>query len=188
MEALVTAFAAAFAAEWGDKTQLLTAALAARYGAPGRVLIGIGLAAIANAAIAGVAGGMLSGMVTLRALSLLVALALLAAAFSSITPSKAPDMGRLAALGAFSGAALAFFLVEFGDKTQFTTAALAARFDAPILGAAGAAAGVIAANVPAVLLGDKLPRAVPLRTIGWAAAAAFLIAAFLIAVNALRLV
>ena len=35
MEALVTAFVAAFLAEWGDKTQLIAAMLAARTRKPG---------------------------------------------------------------------------------------------------------------------------------------------------------
>lgn len=187
MEALLTTFVTAFAAEWGDKTQLLAAALAARYRKPGLVLAGVAIAAIANAAIAGGAGGVLSGMVTLRALSLLVALALLAAALSALTRAKLPDMGRITTMGAFAGTGAAFFLLEFGDKTQFTTAALSARFHAPALGAAGSAAGVIAASLPAVLLGDRLVKTVPLRAIRWSVAAMFLVAAFVVGVNALRL-
>src|SRR3546814_4106095 len=53
----------------------------------------------------------------------------------------------------------------FGDKTQFITAALAARYDSFALTALGAAAGVTAVSIPAALLGDRLQAAVPLRAI-----------------------
>ena len=53
MDALVTAFVAAALGEWGDKTQLIVAMLAAQSGRPGRVLIGLFLAALASSLVAG---------------------------------------------------------------------------------------------------------------------------------------
>jgi len=52
----------------------------------------------------------------------------------------------------------------------------------------GAAAGILVSSVPAVLLGTRLEQAVPLRAIRIGAAILFLIAAFITAINALRLV
>ena len=42
-----------------------------------------------------------------------------------------------------------------GDRTQFLTFALAGRFDSAPLAAAGATAGIVAACMPAVMLGDR---------------------------------
>jgi putative Ca2+/H+ antiporter (TMEM165/GDT1 family) len=56
------------------------------------------------------------------------------------------------------------------------------------LAGAGAAAGILVSSAPAVLLGPRFERNVPLRAIRIASAILFLIAAFIVAINALRLV
>jgi putative Ca2+/H+ antiporter (TMEM165/GDT1 family) len=188
VDALLTTFLAAALAEWGDKTQLLAVALAARFANPRAVLAGIALAALANAAIAAVGGALLVGYITLRAMSLLVALALLFAGVGGLLRAKTPQTGAKWDRGAFFTAAGAFFLTEFGDKTQFLTAALAARFNAPLLATLGATAGVMAACAPAVIVGEGLARAVPIRAVRVGVAILFLIAGFIVAVNALELV
>lgn len=188
MEALVTAFLAAGLAEWGDRTQLLAAALAARYARPGPVLAGIAVAALANALLAAFGGTLVNDLVTLRAMSLMVALALLFAAVGNFIPRKTPDMGAGWKTGAFVTSAVCFFLLEFGDKTQFLTFAVAGRFDSLALAAAGAAAGVVASSVPAVLLGPRLSRELPVKGLRIGIGILFLLAGFVTAVHALRLV
>ena len=74
-----------------------------------------------------------------------------------------------------------------GDRTQFLTFALAGRFDSAPLAAAGATAGIVAACLPAVMLGERLQATVPLRAIRYGVAALFLIAGFITAVKALQL-
>ena len=76
---------------------------------------------------------------------------------------------------------------EVGDRTQFLTFALAGRFDSAPLAAAGVTLGIVAAAVPAALLGDQLKSAAPNRAIRYSVAALFLIAGFIVAVKALRL-
>lgn len=188
MDALLTTFLAAALAEWGDKTQLLVIALAARYGKPGPLLAGIFVAALANALIAAFGGSLLNGFITLRAISLLVALALVFAGIGGLIRNKAPDMGEGWRTGPFVTAATCFFLLEFGDKTQFLTAALAAQFDSIALAALGATMGVLAANLPAAVLGERLLQVAPMRAIRFGAAALFLIVGFIVAVKSLRLI
>jgi putative Ca2+/H+ antiporter (TMEM165/GDT1 family) len=96
-------------------------------------------------------------------------------------------MGSTWRTGAFVTSAACFFLLEFGDKTQFLTVALAARYDSLLLAAAGASAGVIVANLPAMALAERMPKAVPLKQMRTAIAVLFLLAALIIGVNALRL-
>ena len=70
---------------------------------------------------------------------------------------------------------IAFFLVEIGDKTQVATIALGARYHDAVLVALGTTLGMLAANVPAVLLGERIDRLLPLKWIRFAAAALFVV-------------
>lgn len=188
MDALLTTFIAAVLAEFGDKTQFLAMALAARHRRPGAVLAGIAAAALANSLLAAWGGVLINGMITLRAISLLVAVALASAGISGLLRQKDPgEMGSTWRTGAFVTSAACFFLLEFGDKTQFLTVAFAARYDSLLLAAAGASAGVVVANLPAMALAERMPKAMPLRRIRLWTSISFLIAALIVGVNALRL-
>jgi len=188
LDALLTTLVAAFLAEWGDKTQLLVIALAARFRRPRTVLAGVAVAAAANSALAAAGGAILHGFIMLRFLSLLVALALISAGAGGLFRNKTPDMGASWRAGAFLTTLGCFFLLEFGDKTQFLTVAFAAQYDQPILAAAGASVGIIAASAPAALLGNGLAEALPLRKIGFGVGILFVLIGLVVAVNALRLV
>lgn len=82
---------------------------------------------------------------------------------------------------------LAALLAEFGDKTQFLRAALAAQFDSLLLAAPGATAGVVAASLPAVILAERMPEVLPLKPIRIGIASLFLLVGFIVAASALRL-
>ena len=188
MEPLLTTFIAALLAEWGDKTQLLVVALAVRYRRPLPILAGIAVAALANSLIAATGGIVVNSLIILRATSLLVAVALIFAGVGGFLGGKRPDLGEGWKPGPFLASAGGFFLIEFGDKTQFLTFALSAQFDSFALAALGATAGVLAASVPAAMLGESFPQTVPVRPVRLAIAAAFLLLGLIVAVNALRLV
>ena len=185
MDALVTAFVAAALAEWGDKTQLIVALLAARSGRPGLVLLGLLLAAAASCVAAAVAATLIAGTITIRAMSLMVALALLFAGVAGLIRRQPPSIGS-PRTPLILAAPLLCLAAELGDRTQFLTFALAGRFD-PALAAGGATAGIVAACVPAALLGAKLQTVLPVRAVRIGGAVLFLIAGFFVAVSALRL-
>jgi putative Ca2+/H+ antiporter (TMEM165/GDT1 family) len=187
VDALVPAFLAALLAEFGDKTQLLTILLVTRFGRPGPVLAGIAVAAIANSVMAAIGGALLIGVIPFRALNLLLGLALIFAGGGALLPQRQPHVGIYARLGVFGASLLAFFLLELGDKTQFLTFTFAARSPTPLLAAAGAAAGIIAANLPAVALGAAMPATLPLRRIRIAVGAVLLPIGIVVALSALRL-
>ena len=186
MEALVTSFVAAFLGEWGDKTQLIVAMLAAGTRRPMMVMAGLILAALASSIVAAIAGVWIAATIPIRAMTLMVALALLFAAASGLFARKpgAPGSQRLPVL---LTAFLLCLAAEMGDRTQFLTFALAGRFDSAPLAAAGATAGIIAACIPAAILGERLQTIVPVRGIRWTGAALFLIAGFIVAMKALQL-
>ena len=187
MEALLTTFLAAGLGEWGDKTQLLVIALAVRYRRPLPILAGIFVAALANSLLAAFGGVFVHGMIAPRATSLLVGLALVFAGVAGLIRPGRADSPKEGGRWPFFVAAGSFFVFEFGDKTQVLTFALAAHYDAFGLAVAGATAGVIAANLPAVLLGEALSRAAPLRRIRFGLGAAFLVAGLIVGVGALGL-
>ncbi len=172
----------------GGQTQLLIAALAVRYRRPGPILAGVAVAALANSLIAAAGGYIRHDLVTLRAIGLLVAVALLFAGVVGFIRPVPPKMGETWKTGAFLTTAACVFLLEFGDKTQFLTASLAAHYDSFALAAAGAAAGVLAANVPAALLGPRFAQVGPLQPLRIGLACVFLLGGFVIAINALRLI
>jgi putative Ca2+/H+ antiporter (TMEM165/GDT1 family) len=187
LEPLLTTFVAALLAEWGDKTQLLVAALGARYGRPLPVLGGVLVGALANSALAAFGGTLLHGLVTPRAVSLVVGMALALAGGGALFRSKTPDMGATWRVGPFLTTAGCFFLLEFGDKTQFVTASLAGQYDAFALAAAGATAGIVLASIPAAALGGRFAGVVPLKAIRIAAGVLLLAAGLVVALSALRL-
>lgn len=187
MDALVASFVAAFLGEWGDKTQLLLAVLAARTSRPGAAFGGVALAVLAASLAAGFFGAALVGMIPIRAAGLLVGVALCLAGLAGLFRRKAPNIGSLT-LPLFAAAFIMALAAQIGDRTPFVTFALAARFDAPLLAAAGAAAGALAACVPAALLGETLAKTVPLRAIRYVSAALFLFAGIATGLSALRLV
>ncbi|HYD38151.1 MAG TPA: TMEM165/GDT1 family protein [Allosphingosinicella sp.] len=188
MDALLASFVAAALGEWGDKTQLLVIALAVRYRRPRPILAGIFVAALANSLIAAFGGAFVHAMVTPRAASLLVAVALLFAGVAGLIRPRPYRSAGTSRAGPFLVAAAAFFVLEFGDKTQFLTFAFAAQFNAFALAAAGATAGVMASSLPAALLGDRLAAAVPLKPVRIGLGLLFLLIGLVVAVNARRLV
>lgn len=188
MEAFLPALIAAFLAEWGDKTQLLAIALGARFAKPAPVIGGIAIAAAFNAALAATGGWFLADAVPFRALGLMTALAFMFAGGGGLLPAKPPAVAADWKTGALVTAAAAFALVEFGDKTQFVTVALSARTGAPVLAGLGATLGVIAASVPAAVLGNRLPRIVPIARIRVGVSILLLIVGIWMGASALLLV
>jgi putative Ca2+/H+ antiporter (TMEM165/GDT1 family) len=176
-------------AEIGDKTQLLAIVLACRFRKPWPIIAGILAATLANHALAALAGYWLSSLLQGVWFRALVALGFLAMAAWALIPDKQDEGAaeRSSRLGVFATTVISFFLVEMGDKTQVATAALAARFHSVLLVAAGTTLGMMLANVPAVLLGEKATRVIPLRYVRWATAAIFAVLGALALVQALGL-
>jgi len=157
-------------AEIGDKTQLLSLMLASRFLRPLPIIFGILFATLANHAAAGLAGTYLGRLLTGGWMRWLLAASFLSVAVWALYPDRAAKNGR--GYGR-SGTLVAFFLAEIGDKTQIATAALAARFEqfSPVL--IGTTCGMMAANIPAVLIGHRLADRLPVRLIRIAAAVVF---------------
>jgi Ca2+/H+ antiporter, TMEM165/GDT1 family len=162
--------------EIGDKTQLLALLLAARYRAPRAIIAGILVATLANHAAAAALGTWLTRVVDPQWMRWGLGLAFIAVAVWMLIPDRADDDAagtERTAYGVFWLTTVAFFLAEMGDKTQIATVMLAARFDAWLPVTAGTTLGMLIANVPAVLLGERVVRLVPVAWVHRIAAIAF---------------
>ena len=177
MDALSTSFVLVALAEIGDKTQLLSFVLAARLRRPWPIIAGIFVATLANHGLAGSVGAWLATLVSPEVLRWSVGIIFIVFGLWTLKPDTLDDDEQPEARsgGAFVTTLVAFFLAEMGDKTQFATIALAARFDALAWVVVGTTLGMLAANVPAVLIGEKLAHKLPMDWIRRAAALVFVI-------------
>ena len=161
-------------AEIGDKTQLLALLLAARFRRPLPIVFGIFVATVFNHAFAAAVGALVSELAGAGAMRWVLGLSFLAMAawvmaFSKLNADELP----LARFGVFLTTLLAFFMAEMGDETQVTTVALAARYESMAAIVAGTTFGMMLANVPAVVFGERIARRVPLRLVHGLAALIF---------------
>ena len=75
--------------------------------------------------------------------------------------------------GVFGATLITFFLAEMGDKTQIATVTMAAHYPSPLLVVIGTTLGMLLADVPAVLVGDRLASKIPMKLVRSIAAASF---------------
>jgi Ca2+/H+ antiporter, TMEM165/GDT1 family len=178
----VTSFGLVALAEMGDKTQLLSFVLAARFvGRHWAIILGILVATAANHLGAAALGDWIAALVGRDAMRWILGIAFLAFAAWALVPDKLEEERRdPGAYGAFLTTVVAFFIAEMGDKTQLATVALGARFASLAAVVAGTTLGMMAANVPAVLIGERLAQKVPLARLRFVAAALFAIFGVLI--------
>ena len=174
MDAFISSTALVALAEIGDKTQLLALVLAARFRRPVPIVLGILFATLANHALAAWLGASAAAWLEGPWFGAAVAVGFIAMGLWTLVPDKLDDdEAPKSRRGAFLTTLVAFFVVEIGDKTQLATIALGARYGDVLAVTAGTTFGMLLANVPVVLAGDRLIRRVPLKAVRIAAAALF---------------
>jgi putative Ca2+/H+ antiporter (TMEM165/GDT1 family) len=175
MEAYLISAGVVALAEIGDKTQLLAFVLAARYRRPWPIIAGIFAATIVNHAIAGAVGAWLVHLLGPATLRWILALSFFAMAGWILVPDKLDeaDAAPVGRFGLFGTTVVTFFLAEIGDKTQIATMALAAKYASFYWVVAGTTTGLMIADVPAVLIGDRLAGRLPTRSVHAIAAVIF---------------
>jgi Ca2+/H+ antiporter, TMEM165/GDT1 family len=184
MEAFFISTGIVALAEMGDKTQLLSLLLAAKFRRPIPIILGILVATILNHAFAGAVGGWITTFLGMDALRWILGLSFLAMAVWTLIPDKLDDVeaGPLR-FGVFGATVVAFFIAEMGDKTQVATIALAAKYSAFYAVVAGTTMGMMIANVPAVFVGNKMMQVVSLKLVHGIAAAIFAVLGTLTLLN-----
>ena len=174
MEAFLVSITTISIAEIGDRTQLLSLVLAARYRRPWPIIAGILCATLANHLVAGIVGVWFGSLLNQHMLQIVVGVSMIAMAVWTLKPDKLDDTtGASSAMGAFLATLTSFFIAEIGDKTQIATLALAAAYPNLLAVVAGTTAGMMIANIPVVFLGKAFASRLPLKAIHYAAAVLF---------------
>jgi putative Ca2+/H+ antiporter (TMEM165/GDT1 family) len=175
LEAFLVSTGVVALAEIGDKTQLLALLLAARFRKPVPIILGILVATLANHAAASALGSWITRVIDPQWLRWGLGVSFLAVAAWMLVPDKVDDVkdGNTGRYGVFGITFVAFFLAEMGDKTQIATVMLAAKYQSVWAVTAGTTLGMMIANVPAVLLGDRVVTRLPVAWVHRIAAAVF---------------
>ena len=174
MEAFLISTGIVALAEIGDKTQLLAFILAAKFRKPVPIIIGILIATLANHGFAGAIGTWVTTLLSPETLRWILGVSFIAMAVWTLIPDKFDeDEAKFARFGVFGTTLIAFFLAEMGDKTQVATVALAAQFQSLFCVVAGTTIGMMIANVPAVIMGDRIANKLHVDLVHRIAAAIF---------------
>ena len=165
MEAFLVSTGIVALAEMGDKTQLLSLVLAARFRKPWPIVWGILVATLINHGLAGALGSWVTTQLGPDALRWVLGGSFLAMAVWILVPDKLDDeeQEKSPRFGIFATTVVAFFIAEMGDKTQVATVMLAAQFNSWFWVVAGTTLGMMLANAPVVWLGDAMTRRVSLK-------------------------
>ena len=182
MEAFLISTGIVALAEMGDKTQLLSLVLAARFRKPWPIVWGILVATLANHALAGGVGAWVTHFMGPNVLRWVLGLSFLAMAVWMLIPDKLDDDDAdvQPKLGVFGTTVIAFFLAEMGDKTQIATVMLAAEYQSWLWVVAGTTLGMMLANAPVVWFGERITRLVPLTWVHRISAAVFVVLGLLV--------
>jgi putative Ca2+/H+ antiporter (TMEM165/GDT1 family) len=164
VQAFLVSLGAVALAEIGDKTQLLSLVLAAKYRRPLPICLGIFVATLLNHAIAAEVGTWLAAWMTPTVQRWLIGGSFIAVSVWALFPDRADEGAATRnGHGVFVATVIAFFLAEMGDRTQIATAILGAQFRAPLQVIAGTTLGMMLANVPVIFLGARFASRLPLR-------------------------
>ena len=166
-------------AEMGDKTQLLSLMLAARYPKQAMAIIaGIFIATIANHACAALLGHWLMTLVSPDVMRWILGLSFLGIGLWLLVPDHIDDATDSKVVDrtiqVFVLTVALFFLAEMGDKTQIATIALGAKYDDVVAVTFGTTLGMMLANAPAVWLGQKFTKRMPIKWVHGVAALTFI--------------
>jgi Ca2+/H+ antiporter, TMEM165/GDT1 family len=173
--ALAGSFAFVVLAEMGDKTQLLAMSFATRYNAY-KVLLAVFIATIANHALAVLTGQFLVKIVPVDIISFIASISFIGFGLWTIRGDqlKGEDK-KISRFGPVATVAIAFFIAEFGDKTQLATISLAVEYQSAISVLIGTTLGMIVADGIGIVVGIVLAKRIPERTIKWISASIFII-------------
>lgn len=188
MSAFLLSFGIIFAAELGDKSQLMAMTLAARYRAV-TILLAITAATAVVHLVSVVVGAVVGVALPHRALSAVAGLAFLAFAIWTMKGDELDDDDEARAeqggRSVFFTVAGAFFIAELGDKTMLATITLATHHG--LFGTwLGSTLGMVAADALAIGVGQVLGSRLPEKTVRIGASLLFVVFGLLLLWEAVR--
>jgi len=174
LAALFASFGLIALAEMGDKTQFLAMSFATKHNVY-KVLLAVFLATLANFAITVTIGQLLTAVVPTEAISLAASISFIGFGLWTLRSEKPKHEDKKPSrFGIVGTVFVAFFIAEFGDKTQLTTISLAAQYRNALSVFVGATLGMLLADGLGIAVGVFLGKRVPEKTIKWVSATVFL--------------
>lgn len=157
---LIRAFLLIFAAEMGDKTQIIAMTFATQYKVK-EVLAGVFLGVFLNHGLAIVLGRYISRLIPMGWIQLIAGIMFVIFGLLSLKEEKEESSENKKGFGPIITVALAFFIGELGDKTQLTAMTLAAEGNYPFFILAGTILGMIATSGLGIFIGSKIGEKIP---------------------------
>ena len=159
----------------GDKTQFIAMSLATKFN-PYKVLFAIFLSTLVNFAIMVFIGQLLTDVVPVDIISLAASISFIGFGLWTLRPEKPkeenPKPSRFGVIGAVW---VAFFIAEFGDKTQLATISLAAQYRDALAVLFGATLAMVVADGLGIVIGVFLGKHIPEQIIKWFSAGIFIV-------------
>lgn len=176
MNAFLIALSLVFAAELGDKTQLVALAFATRYRAL-TVLAGVSVATLLVHLVSVALGEAVSWLMPVWLINAISGLAFIAFGLWTLKGDTLDDDQSKAAskYGPFLTVAITFFLAELGDKTMLATITIASQQKSAVAVWLGSTLGMVLSDGLAIWVGKVLGKKLPERAIEYGAAAVFII-------------
>lgn len=162
---LLRAFFFIFAAEMGDKTQILAMTFATQYKVQ-KVLMGVLIGSALNHGIAIALGSYLSSLIPLDKIQMVAGIMFIVFGLLTLKSHDEEDeKEKKKNFGPVLTVALAFFLGELGDKTQLTAMTLATDANYPMFILFGTVLGMLATSGLGIFVGSIIGEKVPEFTI-----------------------
>lgn len=151
-----------FAAEMGDKTQILAMMFATKY-KTGKVLIGIMVGSLLNHGIAVALGTFLGNVIPIHILQMTAGIAFIGfALWTLMTDDDDEDeSSETKSRSAVIVVAMAFFVGELGDKTQLTAITLSLDAAYPLAILLGTVSGMVLTSSLGIFVGSKIGDRMP---------------------------
>lgn len=175
MDAIFNSFLLVFVSEMGDKTQLLSLVLAARFRKPIPIMFGILAATILNHALASYVGSFVTHYVSPEILKWILSASFIGFGLWILVPDKEDEFKDKHNWGPFLTTLVAFFFAEMGDKTQLATVALGAKYASPLWVTVGTTLGMLGADGLAVIFGHQFTEKIPMTWVHRVASLLFIL-------------
>jgi putative Ca2+/H+ antiporter (TMEM165/GDT1 family) len=175
LAALIASFMLIVLAEMGDKTQFLAMSFAAQHNVY-KVILGVFLAIVANFAIIVALGQFLTTIIPIDIISFGASLSFIGFGLWTARGDKQKvEKEKVSQFGVVGTVAIAFFIAEFGDKTQLATISLAAQYQNALSVFIGATIAMLVADSLGIIVGVIFCKRIPDRIFKWLSAAIFII-------------
>ena len=160
LKEMLRAFTLIFAAEMGDKTQIIAMTFATQYRVKD-VIWGVILGVLCNHGIAIVLGSFLSKVVPMNLIQLIAGIMFVFFGLMALSDSDTEEIDHNKGMHPVLTVALAFFIGELGDKTQLTAMTLSSEGNYPLFILIGTTLGMVATSAMGIFIGSKIGDKVP---------------------------